>query len=57
MKHDRNEPNESPRAPLWKWLLIIILVLAMPLFFSFYRDAQIEQALMTSEPPSQSNQQ
>ncbi len=31
--------------PLWKWLLIIILILALPLFFSFYRNVQIQRAL------------
>lgn len=41
--------------PLWKWLVIILLVLAMPLFFSFYRNVQIQQALMQTNPVSTPN--
>lgn len=40
--------------PLWKWLLIIIMVLAMPLFFSFYQDAQLQQTITNISP--QNNQ-
>jgi hypothetical protein len=31
--------------PLWKWILIVVLVIAMPLFFSFYRSYQLQQVL------------
>ncbi|MDR3478485.1 MAG: hypothetical protein P4M14_10700 [Gammaproteobacteria bacterium] len=33
------------RIPLWKWILIIFIVIAMPLFFSFYRSYQLQQIL------------
>lgn len=49
MKHEHEDDFDKPkRAPLWKWLLIILLIIAMPLFFSFVRDAQIQQALTPS---------
>lgn len=45
--------GHKKRVPLWKWLLIILLIVAMPFFFSFYRDAQIQNALVQSAPPIQ----
>lgn len=44
-KESLMDHHPPPRAPLWKWLLILTLILALPLFFSFYREAQIQQAL------------
>lgn len=35
--------NKSKQAPLWKWIVIIFLVIAMPLFFAFVRTIQIQQ--------------
>lgn len=33
------------KVPEWKRAMIIFLVIAMPLFFSFARTAQLQQAL------------
>lgn len=41
--------NESKQAPLWKWVVIIFLVIAMPLFFSFVRIEQIQQIFGNQE--------
>ena len=59
MKIKNEHPhNESTHAPLWKWILIIILVVAMPLFFSFVRNVQMQQALLSAPPvPEQGHEQ
>lgn len=41
---------------IWKWLLIILLAIALPFFFSVVRDTQIQQALMNSSPEVQTQQ-
>jgi hypothetical protein len=41
--------HESRQAPLWKWAIIIFLVVAMPLFFSFVRVMQTEQVIEVGE--------
>lgn len=51
VKHTRN-PGKRRSAPLWVWILIILLVVAMPLFFSLVRNAQIQQALRSTVPTS-----
>jgi hypothetical protein len=56
MMKDKNQsghPNKSTKTPLWKWLLIGLLILAMPLFFSFVRNARIQQALVMA--PAEQN--
>ncbi len=42
--------HESKQAPLWKWIVVIFLVVAMPLFFAFVRTTQIQQVLSTEQP-------
>ncbi len=37
------------KAPLWKWIVIIILVIAMPLFFSYYRGIQTNLAIQKTD--------
>jgi hypothetical protein len=37
--------NESTQAPLWKWIVIILLVIAMPMFFALVRTSQIQSVL------------
>ncbi|RDI48060.1 hypothetical protein [Aquicella lusitana] len=37
--------HESKQAPLWKWIVVILIVIAMPLFFSFVNMMQTQQAL------------
>lgn len=53
MKPLKHKSHGSIRTPLWKWLLIILLVVAMPLFFSLVRDTQLQQALISSTPEPQ----
>lgn len=54
MSHEHDH-RVKPRAPLWKWLVIILVVVAMPMFFSFYREAQLEQAIEDTDatPPNE----
>ena len=35
--------NESKQAPLWKWIVVIFLVIAMPLFFALVNTTRIQQ--------------
>ncbi len=44
-----------PRVPLWKWILIIVLIIALPLFFSLYRNTQLQRAINTM-PQNSTNQ-
>lgn len=57
MKYLSRNPHKSKKTPLWKWLVIIFLVIAMPLFFSFVRNVQIQNALTSNPPESQKMQQ
>lgn len=50
--HHQSEPNIN-KVPRWKWLLIILMIVAMPLFFSFIHSIQIQQALMNTTPANQ----
>ena len=55
-KKDRwHKVDTRKRVPLWKWLIVILLVLAMPLFFSFYKKAQLQQTIqvMNQAQPNQ----
>lgn len=47
--------HESTQAPLWKWVVVIFLVVAMPLFFSFVRTMQVEQVLENEPQPTVNN--
>ena len=44
--------QRPPRAPLWKWIVIILLVIGMPMFFYFYRIVQLQRALQQTTPVS-----
>lgn len=44
--------NQSKQAPLWKWIVILFLVIAMPLFFALVRTDQIQQVLGNPQPAS-----
>ena len=48
--------NESKQAPLWKWIVIIFLIIAMPLFFALVRMSQIQQVLGNQEQMPQRNE-
>lgn len=43
--HLARKLHDSKQVPLWKWLIIIFLAIAMPLFFSFARNNQTEQVI------------
>jgi hypothetical protein len=53
MHNNEHDPHHNPRTPLWKWILIIILVIAMPLFFSLYRNLQTQNAINATNPTAQ----
>jgi hypothetical protein len=36
--------------PLWKWIIIILIVVAMPLFFSYYRVSTLRYTINTAMP-------
>ena len=44
-EHLSRQPHEQKRVPLWKWVVVLFLVVAMPLFFAFYRKVQLQQVL------------
>ena len=48
--------KESKQAPLWKWIVIIFLIIAMPLFFAFVRMEQIQQVLGNQEQTPKGNE-
>ena len=50
------EPKHPNRAPLWQWIIIILIAIAMPLFFSYYRSVQMQNAI-SQLPPEQTTQQ
>jgi hypothetical protein len=41
--------HESKQAPLWKWIVIILIVIAMPLFFALIGTSQIQQVFGNQE--------
>jgi hypothetical protein len=51
------------KPPLWKTVVILVLVVAMPLFFSYYRSVMTQRSLNLTAPvaspatPSQSQKQ
>lgn len=49
MKDEKTTPT-----PLWKMILVIVLVIALPLFFSFVRNIRMQQALNSEMPVSKS---
>ena len=57
MKYLARKPFASKKTPLWRWLLIIFLVIAMPLFFSLVRNIQIQNALTNSTPENKKTHQ
>jgi hypothetical protein len=58
MTHDDTElkTTKKKRIPLWQGLIIILIIIAMPLFFSFARDTQLQQTI-NQEAPSVSDAQ
>lgn len=41
--------HDAKKAPLWKWLIIIIIV-AMPLFFSLVNSVQTQEVISETNP-------
>ena len=48
--------HESKKAPLWKWIVIIFLVIAMPLFFALVGTTQIQQVFGTQDEVQEGNE-
>lgn len=46
--HIMRKYQQSKQAPLWKWLVVIFIIIAMPLFYTFVNVTQIQQALWNS---------
>lgn len=44
------------KAATWKWIVILLLVVAMPLFFSYYRTMRLQQVLGPNTPSPSSVQ-
>lgn len=42
------------KTPLWKWIIIILIVVAMPMFFSYYRVNTLKYTINTAMPQTQS---
>lgn len=45
--------HQSKNVPLWKWVVVVFLVIAMPLFFSFVRMQQMKQVLNNDDNQQQ----
>lgn len=41
--------HASTKAPLWKWIVIILIVAALPLFYTFISIMQIQQVFGNKE--------
>lgn len=48
---------KQKKAPLWKWLVVVLIIVSMPMFFSFARNIQIQQALNSVAPQTDQSQQ
>ena len=46
--HDHEQPRKK-RVPLWKWVVIILLVIAMPLYFAFFKGLQLQGAIKDTQ--------
>jgi hypothetical protein len=47
--HLARKYHESKQAPLWKWIVIVFLVLALPLFFALVNTVNIQQVFGTQD--------
>jgi hypothetical protein len=55
-KKYKDDGGYRKRTPLWKWVLILLLVVAMPLYFSYYRMTNLRYILKNTAPTSQQPQ-
>ena len=46
----REEGGFRKHVPLWKWVLVLLLVVAMPLYFSYYRMSNLHYILKNTAP-------
>ena len=45
MKHEHSDKGDVQiKTPLWKWAVMALIIVAMPTYYLFFRDVQIEQA-------------
>ncbi len=49
-KHSHQEENAPRSAPLWKKIVAVLVIIAMPVFFASYRLYQTKQAANFTEP-------
>jgi hypothetical protein len=47
--HHEDQDLSRIKTPLWKWLVFLLIVLAMPMLFLTYQSQQTEQAVQVSE--------
>jgi hypothetical protein len=57
IKYLMRKSHQFKQIPLWQQMVVIFLVVAMPLFFSFARKSQLQNALMATPPAPQQNVQ
>jgi hypothetical protein len=51
----RHAANRAKPVPLWKWAMIIFLVIAMPMYFLMGRETQLQGAIAVSAPEQDKN--
>ena len=44
--------HESRQAPLWKWIVVIFMIIAFPMFFMLVNTGQTQQAIDVDEQES-----
>ncbi len=52
--HIAKKFQDSKNAPLWKWAVVIFIIVAMPLLFAFVNMTQTQQAIVIDEDMDQS---
>jgi hypothetical protein len=46
----RQDDGYRKQVPLWKWVLVLLLVVAMPLYFSYYRMSTLHYIIKDTAP-------
>ncbi len=54
-QHDKADP--AIKTPLWKWLILALIILGLPMYYTFFGDAQIAQTAVQLDNASQQNAQ
>jgi hypothetical protein len=57
MKHEQKSHANGYRkkVPLWKWILVLLLVVAMPLYFAYYRMYNLQYVFKHNLPQTNTN--